>query len=199
TAWLNDGHEVVTNEGSTAPGNWKATATRAELIATPDDVSNAKAGVQLIDARGTERFYGINKRDYVSAFGHIRGAKILPTELLFRKDRDAIKFYSPEAYRSILEISDIEADKPTIFYCNSGHLAAGPWFIEHELVGNSKARLLIDYRHNHVIFCLFFLLPPISIPISVTIRPIRSFSTDFLPWPVSGRFRMFHQSLQVGP
>ncbi|MCG8018021.1 MAG: sulfurtransferase [Candidatus Thiodiazotropha sp. 'RUGA'] len=147
-AWLNEGHEVVTTEGSVAPGDWKATAIRAELIATPDDVSNADADVQLIDARGTEQFYGINKRDYVSAFGHIRGAKMLPTEVLFRKDRDAIKFYSPEAYRSILEISDIEADKPTIFYCNSGHLAAGPWFIEHELVGNSKARLFDGSMHQ---------------------------------------------------
>ncbi|MCG8013670.1 MAG: sulfurtransferase, partial [Candidatus Thiodiazotropha weberae] len=123
-AWLNDGHEVVTTEGSATPGDWKATATRSELIATPNDVSNADTNVQLVDARGTEQFYGINKRDYVSAFGHIRGAKMLPTEVLFRKDRDAVKFYSPEAYRSILEISEIETDQPTIFYCNSGHLAA---------------------------------------------------------------------------
>ena len=147
-AWLNDGHQVVTVEVSATPGDWKATATRRELIATPDDVSNADTDVQLVDARGTEQYYGINKRDYVSAFGHIRGAKMLPTEVLFRKDRDAVKFYSKDAYRSILEISEIEADRPTIFYCNSGHLAAGPWFIEHELVGNNKARLFDGSMHQ---------------------------------------------------
>ncbi|MES9943153.1 MAG: rhodanese-like domain-containing protein [Candidatus Thiodiazotropha sp. 6PLUC2] len=147
-AWLNDGHKVVDTPVTAIAGNWKATAINNQLIATPDDVSNAGTEVQLVDARGTTQFYGINKRDYVFAPGHIRGAKMLPTEVLYRKDRDAIKFYSPEAYRSILAMSEIEAEQSTIFYCNSGHLAAGPWFIEHELIGNKKASLFDGSMHQ---------------------------------------------------
>jgi thiosulfate/3-mercaptopyruvate sulfurtransferase len=147
-AWLNDGHEVVTTAAAPKIGDWKATSTRTELLATPNDVASAGTDVQLVDARSTEQYYGIDKRNYVSAFGHIKGAKMLPSEVMYRKDRDAVKFYSPDAYRSILQVSEIETDQPTIFYCNSGHLATGPWFVEYELIGNKKARLFDGSMHQ---------------------------------------------------
>ncbi len=146
-AWLSDGHEAAVTAAPTAVGDWKATAERKELLATPDEVAAAGSDVQLIDARGAAQFYGFGKRDYVFGFGHIKGAKLLPPEVLFRKDGAAVKFYSPDAYRSILGISGVKADQPAISYCNSGHLAAGPWFIEHELVGNKQARLFDGSMH----------------------------------------------------
>jgi thiosulfate/3-mercaptopyruvate sulfurtransferase len=147
-AWLNDGHEVDDTPAPTATGDWKATATRTELAATSDDISTADSKAQLVDARSTPQFYGIAKRDYVSAFGHIKGAKMLPNDVLFREDGIAIKFFSPDAYRSIMAVSELNADQPAIFYCNSGHLAAGPWFIQHELIGNKQARLFDGSMHQ---------------------------------------------------
>lgn len=147
-AWLSDGHEADATAAKNVAGDWKATAKRDELVANPDDISNAKEAVQLVDARSTTQYYGTNKRDYVSSFGHIKGAKMLPNDVLFRQDGLAVKFYSPEAYRSIMAMSDLDVDKPAIFYCNSGHLATGPWFIQHELIGNKQARLFDGSMHQ---------------------------------------------------
>jgi thiosulfate/3-mercaptopyruvate sulfurtransferase len=147
-AWLSDGHEADTSPAKPVTGDWKATAMRNELIATPEDVSDAAKTVQVVDARSTTQYYGTNKRDYVSSFGHIEGARMLPTEVLFREDGLAIKFYSPETYRSIMAMSDLEVDKPAIYYCNSGHLATGPWFIQHELIGNKQTRLFDGSMHQ---------------------------------------------------
>jgi thiosulfate/3-mercaptopyruvate sulfurtransferase len=146
-AWLTEGRDVVVTPQTPAAGDWKATSERKELLATPDEVAKASNDVQLIDARAAAQYYGIGKRDYVLSFGHIKGAKLLPPEVLFRKDGMAVKFFSPETYRSIFAMSGLNADQPGIAYCNSGHLAAGPWFIEHELVGNKQARLFDGSMH----------------------------------------------------
>jgi thiosulfate/3-mercaptopyruvate sulfurtransferase len=147
-AWLSDGHEADVTPANAEKGDWKASAKRVELLATPDDVSSAEKTVQLVDARSTTQYYGTDKRDYVSAFGHIQGAKMLPNDVLFRQDGLAVKFYSPEAYRSIMSVSDLNVDLPAIYYCNSGHLATGPWFIQHEIIGNKQARLFDGSMHQ---------------------------------------------------
>jgi thiosulfate/3-mercaptopyruvate sulfurtransferase len=147
-AWLSDGHDADTSPAKSVTGDWKATAKRNELVATPEDVSNGAKSVQLVDARSTTQYYGTDKRDYVSSFGHIKGAKMLPNEVLFREDGLAIKFYSPDAYRSIMAMSDLASDQPAIYYCNSGHLATGPWFIQHELIGNKQAQLFDGSMHQ---------------------------------------------------
>jgi thiosulfate/3-mercaptopyruvate sulfurtransferase len=146
-AWIAEGREVVATPPAAIPGTWKATAERKELVATSDQIAAAGNGVQVVDARGAAQYYGIGKRDYVSSFGHIKGAKLLPPEVLFRKDGLAIKFFSPEAYRSIFTMSGITIDQPAVSYCNSGHLAAGPWFIEYELIGNKKTSLYDGSMH----------------------------------------------------
>lgn len=146
-AWLADGRELAATAPAAAAGDWKAKTERKELLATPDDVASAGGDTQLVNARGAAQYYGIGKRDYVFSFGHIKGAKLLPPEILFRKDGQAIKFYAPQTYRAIFAMSGIAADQPAISYCNSGHLASGPWFIEHELFGNRQARLFDGSMH----------------------------------------------------
>jgi thiosulfate/3-mercaptopyruvate sulfurtransferase len=44
-------------------------------------------------------------------------------------------------------MSGILIDQPAVSYCNSGHLAAGPWFIEYELIGNKKTSLYDGSMH----------------------------------------------------
>jgi thiosulfate/3-mercaptopyruvate sulfurtransferase len=44
-------------------------------------------------------------------------------------------------YTALLNASGIKPGAPSISYCNSGHLAAGPWFVMSELVGNKSTKL----------------------------------------------------------
>ncbi|MET0068268.1 MAG: rhodanese-like domain-containing protein [Candidatus Thiodiazotropha sp.] len=147
-AWIADGHEVSVEPGLNRTGNWKARSLHPELAATPDEIAQRDASVQLIDARSTAQHYGFSKKDYVYAYGHIQDSKSVPPDVLYRQDGSAVKFYSPDAYRTILAISGVDINQPAIVYCNSGHMAAGPWFIEHELMGNSRTRLFDGSMHQ---------------------------------------------------
>jgi thiosulfate/3-mercaptopyruvate sulfurtransferase len=65
-----------------------------------------------------------------------------------RASQGAVYFYSPKTYASLFSAAGVEADKPTITYCNSGHLASGPWFILSEIVGNKQTRLYDGSMHQ---------------------------------------------------
>jgi thiosulfate/3-mercaptopyruvate sulfurtransferase len=140
--WLADGREFSVAASKKSAGDWIATAYRAELVAGSEDVAKAvKAGVQLIDSRQPQQFFGTSKRDYVGAYGHIAGAKMLAPELLTKSANGALYFLSPKTYEALLSVNGIKAKAPAISYCNSGHLAAGSWFVVSEVVGNKKTRL----------------------------------------------------------
>lgn len=140
--WLAEGREFVISPTKKMSGDWVATAYRSELVASSQDVAKAvKSGVQLIDSRQPQQYFGTSKRDYVGAYGHIAGAKMLAPELLTKSANGALYFLSPKTYEALLGVNGIKSKAPAISYCNSGHLAAGSWFIVSEVVGNKKTRL----------------------------------------------------------
>ncbi|MFM2058664.1 MAG: hypothetical protein RLY71_3049 [Pseudomonadota bacterium] len=141
-AWLAEGREVSSAPVATKAGNWQARAERSELVAGSEDVASASNGKgQLVDARALPQYVGLSKRDYVGGYGHVAGAKVLAPELLTRAANGALYFHPAKTYEALLRASQIDPAAPTIAYCNSGHLAAGPWFIMSEIIGNKATRL----------------------------------------------------------
>lgn len=140
--WIADGREVTTAAVPAQAGSWKAGVERAPLVAGTDDVAAAAArNVQLVDGRALPQYHGLTKRDYVGGFGHVAGAKVLAPELLMRQANGALYFLMAKTYEALLKASGIEPAAPAIAYCNSGHLAAGPWFVMSEILGNKSTRL----------------------------------------------------------
>lgn len=140
--WLQAGYPVETTPPDLMPGGW--TAHKPELQWTADTAATASAtrdGVQLIDARPTPEFLGLVKSGIVLKYGHIPGAHTFPTDAITREDGIAAYFLSKAGYEKILPELGISATKPTITYCNTGHLASGAWFVMHEIVGNTHTRL----------------------------------------------------------
>ena len=144
--WLVDGREINTTPPDATPGNWKAGPERAELIADSNEVASSKA--QLIDARALPQYHGLSKRDYVYAYGHIPGAHALPPEVRLSTDGGVARFLPAESYRTILGHSGIDPAAPAITYCNSGHLAAGAWFVMSEVLGNGQVKLYDGSLHE---------------------------------------------------
>lgn len=143
-AWLGEGREVSSAAVSAKAGDWRASAERSELVAGSDDVakaSTAAGGATLVDARALPQYFGLSKRDYVGAFGHVANAHVLAPELLTRSAAGALHFHPAKTYEALLRANQIDPAAPAIAYCNSGHLAAGPWFIMSEIVGNQSTRL----------------------------------------------------------
>jgi thiosulfate/3-mercaptopyruvate sulfurtransferase len=141
--WLAEGRDYAVSPSTKTNGNWTAKAERKELIANSEQVASAsKSGkVNLIDARQPAQFFGLSKRDYVGAYGHIAGAKELAPELLAKTSKGALYFWDKNTYNALLTANGINPKSPAISYCNSGHLAAGGWFVLSELVGNKSTKL----------------------------------------------------------
>lgn len=141
--WLSEGRDFVATPSTKSGGNWVAKGERKELIASSDQVAAASKNgkVSLIDARQPAQFYGLTKRDYVGAYGHIAGAKELAPELLAKTSKGALYFWDKNTYNALLSANGINPKSPAISYCNSGHLAAGGWFVMSELVGNKSTKL----------------------------------------------------------
>lgn len=148
--WIAEGREVSTAAVKPAEGNWASTADRsAELTATSEDVEKAMAAkTQLIDARDPATFLGLAKPGTVSAFGHLQGAKNVPTTLMSSQGGDAARIMSADTYRDIFKMSGVDPQAPAISYCNTGHQASGTWFVLHEVLGNKQVKLYDGSMHE---------------------------------------------------
>lgn len=150
--WLLEGRAHSSEAAPAKTGSWRAKADRsAQYLADSEAVAAAVAAksATLVDGRDLRSFHGLSKRDYVYAAGHIPGAKVLPPELLSKPVAGgAVRLQSLATYRGLVAASGIDADKPAIAYCNSGHLAAGPWFVMSELMGMRNARLYDGSMHQ---------------------------------------------------
>lgn len=148
--WIAQGRPVSTAAHKAAEGNWVARADRsAQYLATSQDVLKAQANQQaLIDARDTPTFLGLVKASSVSRFGHLVGARNVPTTLMSTAGGDAARLHAPQTYRDIFRMSGVDPQGASIAYCNTGHQAAGVWFVLHEVLGNPQALLYDGSMHQ---------------------------------------------------
>ncbi len=143
-AWLQDGLPVSTAKVGAHKGDWAATGEDKEILATLEQVKEGlRSGAnQFVDARPTPQFLGIVvKRPVDAAGGHLPGARSFPTDAIVKPVGAAHEFMSASDYRKIYAEYGIQPGAATVTYCNTGHLASGAWFVDHEILGNSKTRL----------------------------------------------------------
>lgn len=146
--WFMEGREL-TNAVTEAPqGDWVAATERAELLASSADVAAAAAdGVMLVDSRPVSQYLGTGKRDYVSDYGHIPGAKNYPMDLITGQAPGS-GFLPPSTYGDVAGALGLDLSREAITYCNSGHLASGTWFVMSELLGNKKVKVYDGSMHE---------------------------------------------------
>ena len=121
---------------------------RAELIAEAADVASP-GDAALIDSRMSDQYVGVNQYRAVARAGTLPGAENIPITWLTRPDG---RFQPPEMLQNLAQNSALSADAPLITFCNSGQMASHDWFVAHELLGNSQARLydgsMIDWAQD---------------------------------------------------
>ncbi len=141
-AWLQAGLPFATAAAVVTPGDWVATEPRMRYVATSADVAAAShAGTQIVDSRPTPFYLGLVKKPVVGEAGHIKGAVDLPPDLRTVTRDNSTHFLSPAEYNSIFKHLDIAPQEASITYCNTGHLAAGAWFIFSEVMKNPDTQL----------------------------------------------------------
>lgn len=149
-AWLAADLPVSTAKAEVKRGDWEATAERHQLLAEVEDVEQALKGkVQLVDARPLPQYLGVFfKKPLVIAGGHLNGAKNFPTDVRTKAAGPAQVFMSPAEYRAVFKAQGIKEQSPTITYCNTGHMAAGAWFIQSEILGAKEVKLYDGSMHE---------------------------------------------------
>lgn len=148
--WMAEGRPMTTEAVAVQPGDFEAGPGRDDIYATTEEVMAAveSGEVQLVDARTPDFYRGEKKKDYVYAAGHIRGAKNLPHPEMFEKTADgALVFRTGEKALALLAKYGVDPGKPSITYCNSGHLGSGAWFFMYEIVGNRNTQLYDGSMH----------------------------------------------------
>ena len=103
--------------------------------------------VTLIDTRELRYHVGLDKKDYVFAYGHIPGSRNLPYKFLHPAKKN-MAYYSRDTLTDLLKSLRIDSDDELILYCNSGYEASSVWFALHEILGKSNVRMYDGSLHQ---------------------------------------------------
>ena len=146
--WLIDGNDIALTPSKPSLGKWQAKEERKELLASSNDVATAIDNkTQLIDVRPIGQYLGLHKSSKVSDKGHIPSAKSYPVELIANKSIP-VRFSSKTELLEVSNALNIDPNMESITYCNSGHMAAGGWFVMYALLGNENAKLYDGSMHQ---------------------------------------------------
>lgn len=107
-----------------------------QWIATAEDVTGAEAaGVQLVDARPLDFFFGRQQSPAARVAGTIPGSLSLPEDELIVAEGD-VYFLTRERLLALMDEAAVKYDAGgTITFCNTGHWAATDWFALSEIAG----------------------------------------------------------------
>ena len=121
------------------PATFQA-APRADLLASREQVSQALgAGITLVDNRPNNQYLGVNKRGLAKRYGTLPGARNLPENWVTVNGGGT--FRDRAALEKLYAAAGVPTSGAQISFCNTGHWASLGWFVSHELLGNSEARL----------------------------------------------------------
>ena len=149
-AWIAAGLPVSTTPmGEVAAGDWTATELDKAWLAEIDDLKPADNAPMLIDARPAPQYHGLYfKKPAVTAGGHVAGALNFPIDLQTRQVGLAQTFMTSAQYSKVLTGLGIDPKPGAISYCNTGHMAAGAWFVLSEIMKLDGVRLYDGSMHE---------------------------------------------------
>lgn len=152
-AWVAAGYAISTDASpQLAEGDWLARRDPAWL-AEMDDVHPGRSSPLLVDARPLQQYLGIYfKKPAVAAGGHVKGAVNFPPDVQLRPSGRAQMFMTAAQYRDVLGDIGVHPKRRVIVYCNTGHMAAGAWFVLSEIMGVKEARLYDGSMHEWTSF-----------------------------------------------
>ena len=98
-----------------------------------------KKNLPIVDSRETDFFLGINKLSSFKEFGTIEKSINIPSKW-FLESR-GLKFNNIHKINKIFDQVGLTKKDDIIFFCYAGLESSLNWFVSHELMGNSRAKL----------------------------------------------------------
>lgn len=149
-AWGQAGLPLV-SDATTAPavGDWTAGELRSAWFAAASELKPGQSGPQLVDARPTPQYLGLFfKKPAVTAGGRVQGAVSFAPDVRTREAGLSRGFFTAERYRQVLGAVGVKPEAGSIVYCNTGHMAAGAWFVLSEVMGVKGVKLYDGSMHE---------------------------------------------------
>jgi thiosulfate/3-mercaptopyruvate sulfurtransferase len=150
-SWLAAGLPTAAAPSAPAPTTYQVRiddrwlATRAQVAAASGSSSS-----RLLDARPAAFFLGEKKHPAARAPGTLVGAKNVEHTVWFVPG--TAQLASPQAIGATARQLGIDADLPTVSFCNTGHWAATQWFVLSEVLGGRQVRLypesMVDWSRS---------------------------------------------------
>lgn len=121
------------------PATFRA-ALRADMLASKEQVKQALAASSvLVDNRPSSQYLGVNKSGLAKRYGTLPGARNLPENWITVNGGGT--FRDRATLEKLYAAAGVPTEGAQINFCNTGHWASLGWFVSHELLGNSEARL----------------------------------------------------------
>ncbi|MEA2017810.1 MAG: rhodanese-like domain-containing protein [Campylobacterota bacterium] len=151
--WKKDGGEVSSSKSKPKKGNFSFVGRKfnQNIVATGEDIDEAvwTKTIQTVDANGKQEktrneakgshWYGTSKDPRRLKEGHLPGAKAMHTKVLSVK-KDGVYYLGDKAHAMAqFKKAGVSVDKPIIWYCNTGHLISGNWFVAKYVLGMKDA------------------------------------------------------------
>ncbi|HBE93334.1 MAG TPA: hypothetical protein DDW55_12755, partial [Gammaproteobacteria bacterium] len=147
--WVEGLEELTTDSQPVVEGKFVVKGERPDIYATTTQVEQAhKSGSHtLVDTRPLRFHIGLDKRDYVYAYGHIPGSRNFPYKLMHPEKGIAV--YLPvEEMKAAFSALHIDPAASIILNCNSAYECSSVWFLLHELMGNQHVRIYDGSLHE---------------------------------------------------
>ncbi|MFX0544291.1 sulfurtransferase [Roseovarius sp. S1116L3] len=113
-------------------------------LATTDDVAavvNGASEATLVDARPANFYEGKKGHDAAARPGTLPGAQNITHSEFFK---DGTQIVDAKAASDIATRMGLNADRPIVSFCNTGHWAATDWFAMSELAGMPDVKLYAE-------------------------------------------------------
>jgi thiosulfate/3-mercaptopyruvate sulfurtransferase len=135
-AWFADASDPVATGATTPKPKTFVAHFQRSLLATRADVEKVVQthDAVLIDARPPEQYEGKKKSPAVLKAGTLPGAVNVPAEQI--TSADGTRLADMATIDAVLAKAGVKSSGKQISFCNTGHLATGPWFLLHEIKGN---------------------------------------------------------------
>ena len=139
-AWRAANLPLTTEAATVAPSRYTVKID-PKLVATQEEVARVLGNKRwrLLDARPSAYFLGETRHVAAKTPGTLAGAKNVDNAVWFAKGSGALLPASD--VKRIAREAGVQADQPTVSFCNTGHWAATNWFVLSEVLGQTDVKL----------------------------------------------------------
>ena len=151
--WEKASGSVDKNKSEVTKGNFSFEGRKfnQNVVATGEDIDEAvvTGAYQTVDTNGKQEktkdlpkgshWYGTAHDPRRLKEGHLPNAKAMHIRVL-AKEKDGVYYLADkDQVLKEYEKAGIDPNKPVIWYCNTGHLVAGAWFVAQNIIGMKDA------------------------------------------------------------